>query len=209
MHAAVSGLPYQKKEITFLVRLYDAGAMSSKLRGLKVGDELDISGPFDGTWAPSHSRGEKWSPSLRPPPPLPCNFPAHAGVLCLYPFYRAVVREGRWPFGGAASRAIRPQLCWCPDTCVLGRWQRHHTRVLGGFLGAACPRLPPPLFASSAAGSLPVLGTPSFPLFHCSIVPLFHCSIVPLFHCSIVPLFHCSIVPLFHCSIVWKRDAMY
>jgi NAD(P)H-flavin reductase len=44
-------VPYsheQKKEITLCVRLYRDGAISKLLAGLKVGDEVDVSGPFDG-----------------------------------------------------------------------------------------------------------------------------------------------------------------
>ena len=38
----------QKREVTVAVRLYDRGPMSRWLRRLKVGDEVDVSGPVNG-----------------------------------------------------------------------------------------------------------------------------------------------------------------
>ncbi len=39
---------WQKREVTLAIRLYSDGALSRLFRQLKVGDEVDISGPFDG-----------------------------------------------------------------------------------------------------------------------------------------------------------------
>jgi hypothetical protein len=38
----------QKKELTVCVRLYKDGAATRVLRHMRVGDEVDIAGPFDG-----------------------------------------------------------------------------------------------------------------------------------------------------------------
>ena len=47
----------QKREVTLAIRFYNDGALSRRLRHLRVGDEVDISGPFDGVFVSGCRRG--------------------------------------------------------------------------------------------------------------------------------------------------------